>query len=543
MNFKEKPIRGSTNQPDHIMLSISDDAKTTMTVTWRTCVNANEGFVLYREDGTQDYFKTSAISEVFESDIDISNIYWAKINNLKPGTKYYYTCGDEENRSEEYYFETEPENLTKFKFIAISDFQKGVPFDKPDYSKLQSWLNEVLQKHPDTRFILTGGDNTDCGQHEVQWNGMFSGLTGIIEHIPYMMTLGNHDNRGFKVKYSAEECIGRYYSEPAEFFGKQFKYSYPYNGPEGWKTENYSFNYGNCHFVVYGVNGPEDVNEWSLKDHNSHDKVWTFGTYHFPIYYSGPELSNDDAYPMMRECMEKCDILFSGHEHNFSRSYPIKNEELFDRPSQGTIHYMLGNAHNNPPGSRTLDKVWHCSFYPQEEQNQMVAIVEVDGNKVTMTSVLNDGRIVDECVIDKDKDEIFPHRVAPIFNQTRLMFKGADLGLCMAITPPVEVDGVWFAPMATMTAFAGGYILKEKGKVTCEFYRHKATFFENSSIALADGKEFKLNAKVFRGNQDQLYIPIDGFAKIFGMKWAYAKRNNFITLEQPNEDKPVSFQP
>ena len=54
------------------------------------------------------------------------------------------------------------------------------------------------KKNPDTRFILTGGDNTDCGQHEVQWNGAFSGLVGISEHIPFMMTLGNHDNRGFK---------------------------------------------------------------------------------------------------------------------------------------------------------------------------------------------------------------------------------------------------------------------------------------------------------------------------------------------------------
>ncbi len=542
MAFKEKPVRGSTPSPDHIMLSISDDAKTTMTVTWRTSTDVPSGYTLCKKEGSDEVIRTEAISEIFESDIDISYIHWAKITSLEPGTKYYYTCGDDSNRSDEFYFETEPENLTKFKFIAISDHQKCKNFNKPDYSELQKWLNEVLEMHPDTRFILTGGDNCDCGQHEVQWNGMFSGLTGIIEHVPYMMTLGNHDNRGFEV-YSEKECIGRYYSEPAEFFGKQFKYSYPYNGPKDWKTENYSFNYGNCHFVVYGINGPEDVNEWSLEDHKSHGKTWTFGAYHFPIYYSGPELSNDDAYPMMRESMEKCDILFSGHEHNFSRSYPIKNEELFDKPSQGTIHYMLGNGHNNPPGSRTLDKVWHCSFYPQEEYNQMVAIVEVDGNKVTMTSVLNDGRIVDECIIDKDKDDIFPHRVAPIFKQTRLMFKGVDLGLCMAITPPEEKDGVWYAPMATMVSFIGGLSVKEKSKVTCEVYGHKATFFEGSDVALADGEEFTMNAKVYRGKENQLYIPIEGFTQIFGMKWAYAKRNNFISVEYINEDKPVTVQP
>jgi predicted MPP superfamily phosphohydrolase len=99
----------------------------------------------------------------------------------------------------------------------------------PDYSYLNKFLKDTLKDNPDVRFILTGGDNTDCGQHEVQWNGMFSGLTGIIEHMPYMMSLGNHDNRGFK---DYEKGIGRYYAEPAEYFDNQLKTLLPYNGPD-----------------------------------------------------------------------------------------------------------------------------------------------------------------------------------------------------------------------------------------------------------------------------------------------------------------------
>ena len=139
-----------------------------------------------------------AATEVFKSDIDISNMFWADLTGLKPDTKYFYTCGNDKHRSEEFYFSTAPENLTKFKFLCVSDQQKGEPFDCPDYSHFNGFVKEMLEKNPDTRFILTGGDNTDCGQHEVQWNGAFSGLVGISEHIPFMMTLGNHDNRGFK---------------------------------------------------------------------------------------------------------------------------------------------------------------------------------------------------------------------------------------------------------------------------------------------------------------------------------------------------------
>ncbi len=537
---KSKPERGSTKCPDHIMVSISGDARTSMTVTWRTCTDIVDGYVKYRKEGDDKTKKVFAVSEVFESDIDISRIFWAELSGLEPDTKYFYTCGADSNRSGEYYFETEPENLTKFKFIAISDQQKGDPHFLPDYSYLNEFLKETLKDNPDVRFILTGGDNTDCGQHEVQWNGMFNGLTGIIEHLPYMMSLGNHDNRGFK---DYEKGTGRYYAEPADYFDNQFKHSYPYNGPEMWKTENYSFNYGNVHFVIFGINGPDEVNEWAIRDIDASDKDWVMGTYHFPIYYSGVDTQNDDAYPMMRESMEKCDIMFSGHEHNFSRSFPIRNEEIFDRPSQGTIHYMLGNGNRNPPGSRTVPKVWHTAFYPQEEDNAMYALIEVDGRKVTITSRLNDGRIVDKCIIDKDSDTVLPYSVAPLFNRTRMMFKGMDLGLCQVETPPVEKDGIWYAPFATLIAYFGGYVNKTKDKVFLEAYDSSAEFTEGSRIAVTDMGKVTLEGEVFRGKKGQLYIPVNSACKIFGMKWAYAKRNNFISFEINSENHPFTEQP
>lgn len=536
---KPKPVRGSAPQPDHIMLSISGDAKTSMTVTWRTSTDVSEGYVEYREAGGGESMRVPARTKVFESDIDISRLFWAHLTGLKPDTKYYYTCGSSDFRSEGFSFTTEPEHLTKFKFLCVSDQQKGDPFDCPDYSGFNRFLKSVLQQHPDARFILTGGDNTDCGQHEVQWNGAFSGLKGIAESIPFMMTEGNHDNRGFQ---DYRNYIGRYYAEPGEFFCKQFEGSYPDNGPEGWKTENYSFDYGNAHFNVLGVNGPEDVNDWIIQDLRDCRQTWKFGSYHFPICYSGADCQNYDAYPMMREGFELFDIVFSGHEHNFSRSFPLKNEELFDRPSQGTIHYMLGNSNQNPPGSRTLAKVWHAAYYPHEEKKSMVAIVEVDGSRVTLTSMLDDGRIVDQCVIDKEQDSILPHALAPIYNRTRLFFKGMDPGLCQVDTPCEEKDGVWFAPLALLIAYIGGSVEKTKGQAFMAVYGHSLIVTEGSDIAQTDSGELRLDAPVFRGQRGQLYVPIDA-VKAFEMRWAYAPRNHFISVEHESEERPVTDQP
>ena len=201
--FAVKPPRGSAPQPDHIFISIKGDAKTSMTVTWRTSVDVKDGYALVREDGKADTVRYDAVTDVFKSDIDISNMFWADMVNLKAGTKYFYTVGNDEFRSEEYYFTTEEENAESFKFMCVSDQQSGEPHDLPDYSSFNTVLNKVLEENPDIKFILTAGDNTDCGQHEVQWNGAFSGLKGVVEHIPFMMTVGNHDNRGFK------DCVRR----------------------------------------------------------------------------------------------------------------------------------------------------------------------------------------------------------------------------------------------------------------------------------------------------------------------------------------------
>ena len=538
----EKPMRGSSTAPDHIMLTINGDAKTTMTVTWRTCLDVSVGYCLYKEIGSENWLRCDAENHIFESDIDVSRIFSAHLPALKPGTKYVYTCGSDENRSKEFTFETEHENCTRFSFLLISDQQVCEPFDVPDYSGFNRFLKDVLKKHPDVRFIYTGGDNTDCGQHEQQWNGMFSGCVDVIESIPYMMTMGNHDNRGFQ-KYTQEACEGRFYAEPATFFNTQFSGAYACNGPAGWTPENYTFDYGNCHFTVYGVNEPVLVNEWSAKDLKNCDKTWKIASYHFPICYSIPEGGNDDAYPMMRECMEMNDIVFSGHEHNFARSFPRRNEQLFDRPSEGTVHYTLGNANGKPPGSRSLWKVWHCAFNPQEEYRYCYAIAEVDGNKLTVTSYFDDGRIVDCFSIDKDKDEILPHAIAPIYSRPRLIFKGCDIGLAACQTPPELKDGVWYIPAAVLASYIGADVHRDCSYLEISMYGQSVAFRNDAKVISVNNKLVNLHGTVYRGSRDQLYIPIEDFCNAFKMKWCYAERNNFISVEIESEAKHVPLQP
>ncbi len=540
--FFEKPLRGSTQQPDHIFLSISDDPKTTATVSWRTSTDVADGYMEFYEQGSAEKQKTSAVFKTLKSDIDVSNFFWAKAEGLKPGTKYFYTVGSASCRSDVFSFMTQEENCESYKFLIISDHQNSSPHCAPEYKPVRRMLTKALELHPDCRFIFTVGDNCDNGQNETQWNGMFHGLKGIIESIPYMMSTGNHDNRGY-ICYLPEP-VGKFYLEHADFFDAQFEGSYPSNGPDGYKTENYFFDYGNTRFIILGINAPEKVGDWASEKLRESNAEWKLGAFHFPVYPVMPEGQNDDAYPYFRDAFEnaRTDVVFSGHEHSLARTFPIKDDCMFDRPSEGTVHYIMGNSGANIYCSNA-QKVWHSMFYPQEEPLAMYSIAEVERDRLTVTAYLEDGRVCDRFVIDKGSDTIEPPACAPIYHRTKMAFKGRMLELVARGKAPEMKDGLWFAPFAVLIQAIGGAVSKlPEGIAELEAYGHRAVFRAGSAVAETELGEVVMSAEVYL-KDGQLYIPVEDSAKIFGMTWYYSRRNNFIDWEHSSEDKPLSSQP
>lgn len=535
-----KPERGSGNMPDHIMLSFCGDPRTEAAVTWRTDAAIKDGYMLFREENS-DPVRADDIHETVRTDIDESTYHWVRLSGLKPGTKYRYTVGNDEFRSGEFSFETEGEKTEKFSFLLISDHQKGNPCHLPDYSKVGELLRNALKEHPEVRFIFTAGDNCDNGQNDLQWNGMFSGLEGIIESIPYMMTTGNHDNRGFLTYFP--EPTGKFYLEHADFFDFQFGRSYPDNGAEGYKGETYSFDYGDAHFTVMGINAPDVLEDWAYNDIKNSDRIWKLGSYHFPIYPVMPEGQNNDGYPWLRKPIEqgRLDILFEGHEHSFARTFPTAGDELFDRPSQGVVHYIAGNGGGNIYHSN-CQKVWHSCFFPQEERTGLYSIIEINGKKLTATAYMADGRIVDIFTIDKENDIITPYALAPVYDKTKMCFKGRMLELSARGLFPENINGKWFAPFGVMINAIGGKVIKEKETLYCEAYGHHALFTVGSKAVRTElGTTGMSEAPYFLDGQ--MFIPVEESAEMFGMEWYYARRNNYINWNTPSEDKPLSRHP
>lgn len=232
----------STVKPDHITLTWTKDPKTTQTITWRTSTNVTKGLVQYKNLTTGETKTFNATKQDFStSSTDINtgcmNLFSATLENLTPGTKYSYMVGDGQNWSTENKFKTEASKEDDVKFIVFGDSQSGNA-DVPNYAPWNKTVQNAYSKNKDADFMMNVGDLVEKGQDYRHWNNWFNAAKGVIDNLPEMPVQGNHKT------YNA---VGWDSTKP-KYFTNQFKV--PMNGPDGFKGQVYSYDYGNVHFVM-----------------------------------------------------------------------------------------------------------------------------------------------------------------------------------------------------------------------------------------------------------------------------------------------------
>ena len=97
------------------------------------------------------------------------------------------------------------------------------------------------------------------------------------------------------------------------------------------RMANYSFDYGNVHWLVLDSNpyvdptSPKLLN-WIAKDLSSTKATWKFVAYHHPGFQSSLKHQSDQWMRLLAETFEKngVSIVFNGHVHNYQRSVPLK---------------------------------------------------------------------------------------------------------------------------------------------------------------------------------------------------------------------------
>ena len=342
-------------------------------VAWQTDV-ISQGKVFY---GTTPALGAEATDGLTTRDHEVT------LTGLGPATRYFYrivsgtdtlTAGDDT-------LHTAPSGPAPFRFVAFGDC--GV-----DDANQYAVAARVDSLNPDLGLVV--GDVIYEGGEQANFTPRyFTPYRPIIRRSVFYPVVGNHDI----LTNGGQPFVDAFYL--------------PTNRMDG--TEKYySFDYGNAHFVA--IDGNQSANaamySWVEADLAATSKPWRFVYFHQPMY-SNPGAHGSDL--ALRSNLEPIfmkhgvDVVFSGHNHYYSRSYPIANGVAVDTAQGSSYHnpggviYLVAGGGGrglyavtaNDPLTRSAFSVFHA------------VAVDVVGDSVYVQAVLPDGTVFDSFSIKK----------------------------------------------------------------------------------------------------------------------------------------------
>lgn len=382
--------------PSHITLTWTGDTTTTQTITWKTETKMPDGEVQYMPElpgrgwGKQ-YMAVQAEAKEVESNWGPFNVHSATLTGLRPGTSYLYRVGSGDSLSEVYHFSTAPAKAYAYKFLVFGDSQSS------NYDIWHTTLTEAYRLNPTAAFFINMGDLVDVGDEYGQWYAWFNAAHGVLENIPCMPLIGNHEAYAPGAKFARPRL-----------FTDQFKL--PPNGPEGLLGQVYSFDYGDVHFVMLdtqiGEEGRfipgmlEKQKAWLAEDLKASQKKWKLVFMHRAPYNNKTE-GNSTIQQAFVPIFDRfhADVVFTAHDHVYAHTYPMYAGEAVKNPAQGTFYVATGRS-----GSKTyttsIEREWNNFFYnPLDEPNYLT--VEVQGGQLTIRAFHQSGGLIDEWSIAK----------------------------------------------------------------------------------------------------------------------------------------------
>ncbi len=351
--------------PEYVYLGLNgqDDSTTAMAVSWFTWYSESyHPIVLYGT--TQNYTQQSKEGVTKTYNPAKGYHHTAIMTNLKPNTKYYFSCGDKKSgMSPQKSFITP--DTTSAELIVIGDLGT-LRGGETTTIMHQRVANNTKQSK--TSMVLHIGDIAYADDfpglfYETVFNSWFRQMQGVMDVAPYMVCPGNHD-RGCKIW----PCDAN--NQHFNAYNKRFT-MLPSVNPN--HSMWYSFNYGPYHIVSISTetdfpNAPYgetfgDQLSWfraDLKKANLDRKnhPWVIVMGHRPIYCSSvgrswegqPVLDARDIQSAFEDIMheEKVDIFVAGHVHAYERMYPVYKSNVtstdYNNVNGGTIHIVNGAA-------------------------------------------------------------------------------------------------------------------------------------------------------------------------------------------------------
>lgn len=309
----------------HVHLGIGGDPRTSMAVVWRTLDDATRaGAVRYGVGGLTSEAPgiTYKYLAGFGGAGRAVRVHEAHLCGLTPDTEYQYqVVSDEAHVSPLYTFRTAPDMTVapdaEVVIANIGDSRGG-------FAVWGMLVEQLRQRTPD--LILFSGDAVTIGPNQDEWDEFFTAGEPLLARVPMTSAHGNH-----------------------EIHAINFYSLFAMPGDE----TNFSFDYGPAHITVLDTTPPQ-LGDLSgpIKDFLAADlaanaaRPWKLVNHHYGVYSA----SNHGSDPTLQaEWMplydqHHVDLVLTGHDHNYERTFPMKGGVPVATPSEGTVYMVSGGA-------------------------------------------------------------------------------------------------------------------------------------------------------------------------------------------------------
>jgi hypothetical protein len=312
--------------PRQIHLTVQGDSSTSVTISWVTLNELDTETHTVKHGLSSGDYTDEAMGISHELPNETSGyVHEVELTGLVPNTTYFYICGDGLGGwSPEYSFTTAPEAAQDFSFLVVADMGTAPT----------AWKIVDRMGSENFSFVLHPGDLSYANGLTFVWDIWFDQIMPVAARVPYMPSIGNHEDEG---DLGLSSYLGRF--------------ALPNN--ERW----YSFDWGNTHIVSLDTESEYTVGReqlgWLENDLASANTDWIVVFFHAPPYSASPERgSNLSVRDSISPLLEKhgVDVVFNGHAHVHERSYPILREvvddphpKVYDDPA-GIIYVVTGGG-------------------------------------------------------------------------------------------------------------------------------------------------------------------------------------------------------
>jgi hypothetical protein len=274
------------------------------------------------------------------------------IDGLKQREKYAYRIGNAGHWSPTYTFQTQ-DFKGDFSFLFFGDPQIGSSGDTAlDGAGWADTLKVATAANPKAELLVSGGDQVESANVESQWDAFLG--SDVLRQYPWAATIGNHD------------VGGKAYEQ--HFWTPNTDRSTPYYAGAQATTSggDYWYMYKGVLFIDLNSNAIANASDAAhigyvtsvINKYGSKAKH-TVLVYHHAIY-SPASHANDGDNQVRRQDFPTAfsnlgvDLVLSGHDHSYSRSYQIKNGKKANKAEQpgatqvtqgpGGVIYVTANS-------------------------------------------------------------------------------------------------------------------------------------------------------------------------------------------------------